>query len=29
MVWEVLIKVGRKSGVGGNNKGGREEWCGR
>ena len=29
MVWEVIIKVGGKSGVGGNNKGGKEEWCGR
>ena len=29
MVWEVIIKMGGKSGVGGNNKGGKEEWCGR
>ena len=29
MAWEVIIKVGGKSGVGGNNKDGREEWCGR
>ena len=29
MVLEVIIKVGGKSGVGGINKGGKEEWCGR